>query len=331
MAVKIGSARGDERGKITGGKAGDQTGKEVSTQNWYKHSKGWYTFRAKDPAKAEKIAECMQLACDCSKIGYDQNQRLTLYNAIKDKGFDIRKLDKNVETDCSALVRVCLAYAGINVSEFNTSSEPSRLRGCSELVELKDSKYTTKSDYLCRGDIQVTRTKGHTIVVLSNGSKAERPVYDTTPPKPLTLGDRILKNGMEGNDVKELQTLLIQLGYSCGSYGIDGEMGDATELAVRRFQKDHPPLEVDGEAGPLTIAALIEAIGSDKQTGYTVAIVGGDCYVRMAPKKVDGNEIGVAHEGEVYTYGGRQSEDGWLLIDYKAQNGWVSGKYSRLV
>lgn len=329
MAVKIGSARGDERGKISGGKAGDQTGNEVSTQNWYKHSKGWYTFRAKDPAKAEKIAECMQLACDCSKIGYDQNQRLTLYNAIKDKGFDIRKLDKNVETDCSALVRVCLAYAGIKVSEFNTSSEPSRLRNCSELVELKDSKYTTKSDYLCRGDIQVTRTKGHTIVVLSNGSKAERKVYDTTPPKPLTLGDRILKNGMEGDDVKELQTLLIQLGYSCGSWGIDGEYGDATEMAVRRFQKDHK-CDVDGEFGPETHAALTNALGGDTNSAYHVQIFGGDCYIRSAPN-TSAKRYGVAHEGDMYPYGGQQSEDGWYLIEYKAENAWVSGKYSRLV
>ena len=35
MAVKVGSARIDENGKAHGGKAGDQTGKEVSTQNWY--------------------------------------------------------------------------------------------------------------------------------------------------------------------------------------------------------------------------------------------------------------------------------------------------------
>ena len=40
MAVKIGSARIDERGKISGGAAGNQTGKELSTQNWYLHSKG---------------------------------------------------------------------------------------------------------------------------------------------------------------------------------------------------------------------------------------------------------------------------------------------------
>ena len=39
MAVKIGSARIDENGKAHGGQAGDQTGKEVSTQSWYLNSK----------------------------------------------------------------------------------------------------------------------------------------------------------------------------------------------------------------------------------------------------------------------------------------------------
>ena len=40
MSVKIGSARIDENGRAKGGKAGDQTGREVSTQSWYRHAKG---------------------------------------------------------------------------------------------------------------------------------------------------------------------------------------------------------------------------------------------------------------------------------------------------
>ena len=40
MAVKVGSARIDENGRAHGGKAGNQTGKELSVQNWYYHSKG---------------------------------------------------------------------------------------------------------------------------------------------------------------------------------------------------------------------------------------------------------------------------------------------------
>ena len=39
MAVRIGSARINEKGTTTGGKAGDQTGGEVSIQNYYLHRK----------------------------------------------------------------------------------------------------------------------------------------------------------------------------------------------------------------------------------------------------------------------------------------------------
>ena len=72
MAVKVGSARIDENGKIHGGRAGDQNGKEVSTQSWYKHKKGWRVLRCKNADKAEKIARAMQAACDNANIGYDQ-------------------------------------------------------------------------------------------------------------------------------------------------------------------------------------------------------------------------------------------------------------------
>ena len=168
--VKIGSARIDENGNATGGKAGDQTGREVSTQSWYKHAKGWRVFRAKSAAVAEKIAQDMQWACDNKHIGYDQGQRLTLYDVAKPLGFNCRRVEKNCETDCSALVRVCCAYAGISLPNFRTPTEPAALLDSGAFVELKGSKYTDSDKYLKRGDILVTRTQGHTVVVLSNGS-----------------------------------------------------------------------------------------------------------------------------------------------------------------
>lgn len=172
MAVLIGSARSDERGKITGGKAGDQNGgKEVSTQNWYKHSKGWRTFRCKNPDKAKKMAAAMRALCSSNYVGYDQYQRNTLYNELKALGWDVSKLKTNVETDCSALIRVCAACAGINLPDFNTSSEAQVLLNSGEFVELSGSKYTDQDAFLAEGDVQVTCSKGHTVMVLSNGSK----------------------------------------------------------------------------------------------------------------------------------------------------------------
>ena len=173
MAVKVGSARIDENGCAHGGKAGDQTGREVSTQNWYLHSKGWRVFRCKDPAKAEIMARNMQAACDNPNIGYDQYQRHALYRAAKPVGFEPGRVKTRCETDCSALIRVLLALIGVDVpEEFRTGNMPSYLKKSGMFVELTGDKYQAKSTYLRRGDILVTKTSGHTVMVLSDGPKA---------------------------------------------------------------------------------------------------------------------------------------------------------------
>ena len=73
-----------------------------------------------------------------------------------------------------------------------------------------------------------------------------------------TMNLRTLKNGCKGEDVKAMQILLIGRGYSCGSCGVDGSFGSATETAVRRYQKDKN-LSVDGKAGPATMGSLLGA------------------------------------------------------------------------
>lgn len=323
MAVKIGSAR-SSFGNTT---PGDQhNGDEVSTQSWYLHSKGWRVFRAKDPAAREKIAIAMERACANNQIGYSQGTRDSLRENIKDKGFDPSKTTKAVNCDCSSLVRVCCNFAGIMVGNFYTHTEPSKLMGTGAFIELTGDKYTKKSDYLCRGDILDTKTQGHTVVVLTSGPKCEATVEIVT----YKLGDRILKNGSEGDDVKELQEALIHLGYSCGSWGADGEFGDATELAVKAFQKEHN-CEVDGEVGKETLSAM-EALLTDDVTitGSSVLISGGNCYVRTEPN-TNGRKLGVAYGGDRLSFAREVSPEGWLKVAFNNQSGWVSGKYGKVV
>ena len=328
MAVKIGSARIDENGKAYNGKAGDQTGKEVSTQSWYLSSKGWRVFRAKNPASAEKIAQCMERACANSHIGYDQYQRNTLYKVAEPLGFDTAKVTTNCETDCSALVRVCCAYAGILglPSDFRTGNMPTNLMKTGAFVELCGDKYQAQSQYLGRGDILVTKTSGHTVVALTNGSRYE----GTVTPRDYELGERILRHGCEGSDVKLLQEMLTKLDYDLGRYGCDGDFGDCTELAVKAFQTA-AGVDADGEAGPVTLKALkaaIEAI-TPKVTGKKVVIEGGNCYIRTAPN-TDGKILGVAKRGTELPFGGEVSDNGWPLVEYQGQNAWVSGKYGKV-
>ena len=324
MAVRIGSARMGENGKITGGKPGDQTGKEVSTQNWYAHSKGWRVLRARDAYARERIATAMERACANNRIGYNQNQRNDLFNQVRDAGYDPAAAKRDTQTDCSALVRVCCRFAGIVVGNFNTATEASYLMNTGAFTELTGSEYTKSADRLCRGDILVTRTKGHTVVVLSNGKKA-----DTAPAKPMVIGDRILRNGSEGEDVRQLQSMLIQLGYDCGRWGADGDYGDATEMAVEQFQR-HWGLDADGEYGVKTHSMLMNAVAGDGSAGaQIVEIVGGNCYVRSEPN-TSGAKLGVAHAGDKLTYRGKISEDGWYAVDHNGKPAWVSGKYARI-
>ena len=228
MAVIIGSARVDERGKYSGGSATNNIPKEISTQEWYLHSKGWFVIRPKDPVVAEKIAQNMEAACESKYIGYDQSENTDLYYAVKPLAYEIAKLKTYCETDCARLVRVCILYAGIYVPDFYTGNMFSVLDTMDEFETFKTSDYCNSSKKLRRGDILVTRTKGHTVVVLSNGSEA---TSDST--------SSVIKLGSKGFPVKEIQQDLITLGYSCGDYGADGDFGNSTLAAVKKFQKDH--------------------------------------------------------------------------------------------
>ena len=317
MSVKIGSARIDENGRAKGGKAGDQTGREVSTQSWYKHAKGWRVFRAKSAEVAAKIAQDMQWACDNSHIGYDQGQRLTLYDVSKPLGFNCHLVKTNCETDCSVLVRVCCAYAGVTLPNFRTPTEPAALLDSGAFVELKGAKYTESDKYLKRGDILVTRTQGHTVVVLSDGRKARKD-------DPVT-GD--LKRGDSGEAVKALQQLLLNWNPDClPAYGADGDFGRETEDAVKAFQKS-AKLKETGIYDAATEAALKAA------TYGHVKITGGSVNVRSAPG-TSSRDIGTVHKGDILIYQGLTEEaDGkpWYLIIHDNANGWVSSKYAQLI
>lgn len=173
--VYIGGASIDENGKAHGGQAGNQTGRELKKQKWYLHKKGWRVFRAKSAAAQAKLAACMAAAVANRHIGYDQYQRNTLYAEAARYGFDVSKVERDVECDCSALVRVCCAYAGIlGLPEgFRTTNEPKNLMATGAFLEMAGDQYTKQSAYLKAGDILCTPVQGHTVIVLNDGAKAE--------------------------------------------------------------------------------------------------------------------------------------------------------------
>jgi len=81
----------------------------------------------------------------------------------------------------------------------------------------------------------------------------------------LVLGDRVLREGLRGNDVRELQTLLN--GHGAG-LTVDGDYGPGTTAAVIRFQRAQG-LTTDGQAGEATIAALQDNPGRGQVSDTT--------------------------------------------------------------
>ena len=268
MAVIIGHASIDERGRANSGQAGDQTGREVCTRNWY--NRGWTVLlRAKDPAVAERMARACEAGCANNHIGYDQYQRNTLRTRAREAGWDLARIAVDCETDCSAFMTVCAEAAGVDMDGTYTSGNApvtqnmrQKFVGTGAFTALTDSKYLTSDRYLKRGDILVYE-RGHTVMALSNGDLSGSASGSTTSTTTTTKGEcdvkvETIRKGSKGGAVLSLQTLLIhKYAISCGSYGADADFGSGTDKAVRQFQTAKG-LEVDGIVGANTWAALLK-------------------------------------------------------------------------
>lgn len=199
MTVKIGHASIDERGRISGGTAGDQNGREVCTRNWY--ANGWTVLlRPKSADVAEKSAKACEAGCANAKIGYDQGQRNTLRAQAKKVGFDLSKITTPCETDCSAFMSVCAEAAGVNMDKAysasgnapTTSTMQAKFTATGRYTALTESKYLTGDSYLKRGDILV-KAGYHTVMALSNGANAKPSVPDVSDKRPVSGTIAIVK------------------------------------------------------------------------------------------------------------------------------------------
>lgn len=270
MGIMIGHASIDENNKIQGGSAGDQSGREVCTRSYYVHSKGWYLLRPKSVEVAKAIASAMVEACNNKLIGYDQSNRtgvITKLRSYKTLG----KIGVATECDCSSLVRACCIQAGFDPGNFTTYNEANVLEASGHF----QARVAVTSDtVLHTGDVLVTKTKGHTVVVVDNNYKED------------PSGSNLI------DTVREVQTWL-NAEYKAGLV-VDGIYGSKTRKALVKALQTvlnatyDAGLKVDGVYGSKTKGALVELRKGDKGSyvqvlqallvckGYPSAYVDGD-------------------------------------------------------
>lgn len=208
MPVMIGSARMGENNSIVGGMPGDQKQKatpdtkgEVSMQPFYIHKKGWHVLRPKTKEIAARMAIAMSNACNNPMIGYNQNSRA-----------DIIKYGTTTKTyincDCSSLVRRCVIEAsGKDPGNFTTATEAAAL----EKTGLFEKRFTyTPDTQLQAGDVLVTKSKGHTAVVVSAPNKKDNSTLakEVVAGKWGTGNERRIRLTEAGHDYEAIQEIV---------------------------------------------------------------------------------------------------------------------------
>lgn len=218
--IEVGSARIDENGNANWGRAGDQTSREVATEPYYKHRLGWYLLRPKEVAVANKLAQAMREGCANDNIGYSQSDRYGVLNNLKIYG-SIARIKAKTNADCSSLVRACCIQAGIIVGDFNTSSEVYVLE---KTGAFQKAVTVTNDTKLCAGDILVTRSKGHTVIVTEGYPREDgkpttkpsaKPKHEKAADKAKKSIEEIAREVIEGKwgNNPERKTKLIKAGY----------------------------------------------------------------------------------------------------------------------
>lgn len=250
--VKISNSGSDEHGNYKGGAAGDNTGKEWYIRDWY--NRPWNcVLRHPDPEVRACLADLATKAANNNRIGYDQYQRETYWRELQKVNYDPSKITVACEADCSAGVIANIKAAGhiLNRPELQniTCTYTGNMRAglkAAGFACLTDSKYLTSSAFLVAGDV-LLNDKHHTATAVTNGIQS-----DGSIPAAATMP--LLKKGSQGEAVKKLQQILNAKGYKLKE---DGDFGSKTEAAVKAYQAANH-LEVDGEVGPITWAALLK-------------------------------------------------------------------------
>lgn len=165
----------DERGKFSGGQAGDQSGTEWQIQKWYNRPWNW-VFRYPREDVAEMIASLAEEAAKNNKIGYDQNQRTTFWTQLSKVGYHPKNITVPCEADCSAGVAALVKATGylLNISELKNVSKD-MYTGSEKKILIEagfsafgDQAITGGEGYLRRGDILLCEGH-HTAINLTDG------------------------------------------------------------------------------------------------------------------------------------------------------------------
>lgn len=213
-----------ENGKVTGGKPGDQTGKEVKCGNIYNFGQT-RVYRCKDRNKALEIGAAAKGIAINNAFGYNQTTRTTAYTELKKVSWIVANVKTPCNIDCSELgaCAVNIAYKKALISSSVYSGNiGAALLATGLFTELKSSKYLGVSEYIQCGDIIVAPGK-HVIVAYTDGSKANITKPSTVVSNVVGTGNSLIKKGQQ-----------YAIDFTSVKIQVDGKVGPETRKMKHR-------------------------------------------------------------------------------------------------
>lgn len=320
----IANSGGDEKGGITGGKPGDQTGKEWVLKKWY--SRPWTcVLRYPNKQVRDMIAKFGIDAALNNHIGYNQAKRYTYWDELVKAGYDPAKIVKDCDEDCTAGVTANVRAVGFVLGIKALQDIPKTVRSSNMRSNFKkagfevltDSKYLTGYSYLLPGDI-LLYDNHHAATNITKGSKAVEPADKTpipssnTTPTP-TEGTKQYVDVSHGNYYVRVSPDKKSKDLGVVSNGMKLEY-------LGENQNGWLKVNYKGQTG--WISSKCGSIVTEKVEYITVG--SGTWYVR-AMGNANGKKLGTVKAGtKLVTVG--SPVNGWQKVMYNGGEGWISTK-----
>lgn len=137
-----------ENGRATGGKAGDQTGREVKVGNYYWFSQN-EVIRFKKGYYGRRAAKIAKWLANNNATGYNQSSRQTLFDLAEKCNWKFSTLKQSlkttkVNTDCSAFASTVINLAFkkrvIGCATTSTITDACKRSGLFKVISVKEAE-----------------------------------------------------------------------------------------------------------------------------------------------------------------------------------------------
>lgn len=326
----------DENAKYHGGKAGDQTGQEWRLQEWY--SRPWNcVLRHPNPEVRQLIATLAIEAANNDKIGYDQYQRLTFWEKLKQANYRPINIDEKCEADCSSGVAAIVKAAGhltgnenlATISERMYTGNQRQILKQAGFNVLKAAKYLNSDEYLMVGDI-LLNDDHHTVINVTDGSaikkdSVEKVAKDVIAGKYGNGADRKSKLEALGYNYEEIQNEVNRILASDTPKKSNEEIADEVISGKWGNGDDRKRRLTEAGYDYAAVQAIVNAKLNPptKRTKYKVVNVKTYLNVRTEPSK-NSESIGKLRNNEVITVTDIVSNGSWAKL---ADGGYVATNY----